>query len=165
MDDWDVAVKTPSPFNKQNLSFPMSDTIDSNTCSGCFGEGRERCVICSSTGKTRCSNCFGRGRYNNNSGKITLCSICHATGQVPCKDCHGSGSVTCGACHGNRRSFDYQSVMIINFIHCSWLLPSHVMVLVKSLVIVLFLKKHSIKHQELHLMSILFIPFITQIQT
>lgn len=143
----------------------LPDKIVLNDCVACQGSGKEKCYSCFLRGMINCDNCDGRGICMTNSGKTTICSICQGIGQVPCKDCHGSGSVTCGACHGSCRSFDYQSVMIINFIHCSWLLTSHVMVLVKSLVIVLFLKKHSIKHQELHLMSILFILFITQIQT
>lgn len=150
MDLWDIPFKpSPSSLFTMELFFQaLSDKIVLNDCVACQGSGKEKCYSCFLTGMINCDNCDGRGICMTNSGKTTICGVCQGIGQVPCRDCHGSGSVTCGACHGNRRSFGYQSVMIINFIHCSWLLTSHVMVLVKSLVIVLFLKKNSIKHQE-----------------
>lgn len=110
MDIWSTPVKTPAPFTHSTVEFPISDTIHEQCCNGCFGDGRTRCVFCDN-GRENCSNCAGIGTYVTSNGNNTVCSICHATGMVPCKKCRGTAWIRCDVCHGNKKYYQYSTVL------------------------------------------------------
>lgn len=92
----------PDEFESGEVDFPIPESERVDVCTGCDGNGRNRCGSCSGSGANRCGRCNGSG---TNSDQSATCSKCGGSGTVICSACSGNGSTTCGTCEATGETY------------------------------------------------------------